>query len=53
MLVWKWDGVVGVVVMVKEEVCEGMVEVRMVSDKVMVVVLRLICGYAVQSEIME
>ena len=43
-------------VMVKEELCEKVVEVRMVSDRVMNVVvvfeedvLRLICGYAPQS----
>ena len=42
-------------VMVKEELCENVVEVRMVSDGVMTVVnfeedvLRLICGYVPQS----
>ena len=41
-------------VMVKGELCEKVVEVRMVSDRVMTVVvfegdvLRLICGYALQ-----
>ena len=41
--------------MVKEELCEMVVEVRRVSDRVMSVVvfeedvLRLICGYAPQS----
>ena len=41
--------------MVKEELCENVVEVRRVSDRVMTVVfifeedvLRLICGYAIQ-----
>ena len=43
-------------IMVKEELCEKVVEVRMASDRVMTVVLvieedvpRLICGYALQS----
>ena len=43
-------------VMVKEELCEKVVEVRWVSDRVMAVVLvfeedvlRLTCGYALQS----
>ena len=52
----KGDGVDGVGVMVKEELCELVVEVRKVSDGVMTVVvvveedvLRLICGYAPQS----
>ena len=41
-------------VMVKEELCEKVVEVRRVSDRVMTVVvfeedvLRLICGYSPQ-----
>ena len=41
--------------MVKEELCEKVVEVRKVSDRVMTVVvfeedvLRLICGYAPRS----
>ena len=40
--------------MVKEELCEMVVEVRMVCDRVMTVVvfedvLRFICGYAPQS----
>ena len=41
--------------MVKEELCEKVVEVRRVSDRVMIVivfkedVLKLICGYAPQS----
>ena len=51
----KWDGVGGVGVVVKEELCEKMVEVRRVSDRVMTLVvfeedvLRLICGYTPQS----
>ena len=52
----KGDGVGGVGVMVKEELCEKVVEVRMVSGRVMNVVvvvfeedvLRLIYGYAPQ-----
>ena len=51
----KGDGVGGVGVMVKEELCERLVEVRRVSDRVMSVavvfeedVLRLICGCARQ-----
>ena len=40
---WWWsgkgDGVGGVEVMVKEKLCEKVVEVRWVSDRVMVVVL--------------
>ena len=50
------DGVGGVGVMVKGEMSEKVVEVRRVSDRVMTVdvfeedVLRLICGYAPQSE---
>ena len=41
----KGDGFGGVVVMVKEEMCEKVVEVRMVSDGVMthVVVLKRMC----------
>ena len=35
----KRDGVGGVGVMVKEELCEKVVEVRMVSDRVMTVVV--------------
>ena len=38
MVVWQRDGVGGVRVMLKEEVCE-MVEVRRVSDIFMVIVL--------------
>ena len=55
---WCVDGVGGVRVMVKEELCRKVVEVRRVSDRVMSVivvfegeVLRLICGYAMQSGI--
>ena len=52
----KGDGVGGVGVMVKEELCEKGLEVRLVRDRVMTVVvfeedvLRLICGCALQSE---
>ena len=49
-------GVGCVEVMVKEELCEKVVEVRRVSDRVMTAVvvleedvLKLICGYALQS----
>ena len=49
---WSGDGVGGVGVMVKVEMCERVVEVRRVSDRVMTVVvvfeedvLRLICGW--------
>ena len=52
----KRDTVGGVGVMVKKELCEQVVEVRRLSDRVMTVVvvfeqdvLRLICGYAPQS----
>ena len=52
----KGDGVCGVGVMVKEELCEKMVEVRRVGDRVMTVVvfvdkdlLWLTCEYAPQS----
>ena len=51
----KGDGVGGLGVMVKEELCEKVVIVRMESDTVMIVVvfeedvLRLMCGYALQS----
>ena len=51
----KGDGVGDVGIMVKEVLCEKVVEVRMVSDRVMTVVffegdvLRLICGYDPQS----
>ena len=51
----KGDGVGGVGVMVKEELCEKMAEVGRVSDRVKTVVvfeddvLRLVCGYASQS----
>ena len=52
----KGNGVGGVGVMVKDELCEKVVEVRRVSDRLMSVfvvfeedVLRLICGYAPQS----
>ena len=54
MVVWKRDGVGGVGVIVKEEQCEKVVEVRRVSDRVMTLVvfeedvLRLICGCASQ-----
>ena len=54
MVVWKGDFVGGVGVMVKEELCEKVVEVRRVSGRVMTVVvfeedvLRLICGCALQ-----
>ena len=52
-----WSGnVKGVGVMVKEELCEKVVEVRRKSDKVMTLVLafegevvRVICGYEPQS----
>ena len=51
----KGDEVVGVGVMVMEEMCEKVVEVRRLSDCVMTVVVvfeedvvRLICGYASQ-----
>ena len=50
------DGVGGAGVMLKEELCEEVVDVRRVSDRVMTLavvfeedVLRLICGYAPQS----
>ena len=50
------DGVGCVGVMVKEELCEKVVEVRRVSDRMITLVvgfeedvLRLICGYAPQS----
>ena len=45
MLVWKGDGVGGMGVMVKEELCEEVVEVRKVSDRVMTVlaVLKRMC----------
>ena len=52
----KGDGVGGVGIIVKEELCEKVVEVRMVSDRVMAVVifeedmLRLNCGYAHKME---
>ena len=53
----KGDEVGGVEVMVKDELCKKVVEVRRVSDSVMTVVvvvfeeymLRLICGYAPKS----
>ena len=51
----KGDGVCGVGVMVKEELCEKVLEVRRICDRVMTLVvfeedvLRLICGYAPQS----
>ena len=52
----KGDGIGGVGVMVKEELCETVVEVRIVSDRVMTVVdvfeedvLRLICWYVPQN----
>ena len=52
----KGDGVGCVGVMVKEELCSKVVDVKMVSDGVMTLVvvfeedmLRLICGYAPQS----
>ena len=52
----KGDGFGCVGVMVKEVLCEKVVDVRRVSDRVMTVVvseedvMRLICGYAPQSE---
>ena len=52
----KGDGVGGVGVMVKEGLCENVVVVERVSDRVMIVVvfedgvLRSICGHAPQSE---
>lgn len=55
---WKGnnDGVGGVGVLVKEELCEKVVEVRRRNDRVMTIVMvfeeevvRLICGYAPQS----
>ena len=55
MVALKRDGVGGVEVMVKEELCEKVVEVRTVCDRVVTLVvfeediLRLICGYAPQS----
>ena len=55
----KGNGVGGVGVMVMEELCEEVEEVRRVSDSVMTVVvfegdvLRLICGYAPQSRSFE
>ena len=53
---WSGNGVHGVGVMVKEELCEKVVEVGRVCDRVMTVVvvvfeddvLRLICGHALQ-----
>ena len=48
----KGDGVGGVGVMIKDELCKKVVEVGKVSDRVMAVVLvfedvlRLVCGYA-------
>ena len=58
LLYGKGDGVGGVGVMVKEELCEEVVKIRRVSVGVMAVmlvfeedVLRLICGHAVQSGI--
>ena len=52
----KGDGVGGVGVMVKVELCETELEVRWVSDRLMTAVvvfeeyvLRSICGYALQS----
>ena len=52
----KGNGVGGVGVIVKEELCEKVVEVRRLRDRVMTLlvvfeedVLRLICGYAPQS----
>ena len=50
---WSGNGVVGV--LVKEDLCKKVAEVRMVSDRVVTVVvfeedvLRLICGYDTQS----
>ena len=55
MVALKRDGVGGVEVMVKEELCEKVVEVRTVCDRLVTLVvfeedmLRLICGYAPQS----
>ena len=53
----KGDGVGGVGAMVKEELCEQVVELRRVSDRVMTVavvdfeedVVKLSCGYVPQS----
>ena len=52
----KGDGVGGVGATVNEELCEKVLEVRRVSDRVMTLVVvfeedvrRLICGYAPQS----
>ena len=52
----KGDGVDGVGVVVKEELCDKVVEVRRVSDRVMTLVvvfeedvLRFMCEYAPQS----
>ena len=51
----KGDGVIGVGVIVKEKLCDKVVEARRVSDSLMSVVvfvedvLRLICGYALQT----
>ena len=51
----KGDGVGGVVVMVKDELCENALEVRIISDTLITVVvvidkdvLKLIYGYAPQ-----
>ena len=55
----KGNGVGGVGVMVMEELCEEVEEVRRVSDSVMTVVvfegdvLRLISGYALRSRSLE
>ena len=52
---WSGKGDIGMRAVVKEELCEKMVEVRMVRYRVMSLVvfeedvLRLICGYAPQS----
>ena len=53
----KGDRVGGVGVMLKEEMCEKLVEVRRISDRVVTLVvfeedvLRLICGYVPQGGI--
>ena len=39
MVVWKKDGVGDIVVMMKRELCEKVVETRRVSDRLMVIVV--------------
>ena len=53
----KWDGVDGLGIMVIKELCEKVVDVRRMIDRVMALVLipeedvlRLICGYALHGE---